>query len=284
MRTLSVIIPNYNNEKYIEQCINSILNQSYPCYEIIVVDDRSTDSSRKIISELARKYDKIKPIFLEINQGVSNARNTGLEAARGEYITFIDSDDFYYSNSKLENEMNLIDKYEKEGKQILSYSVTMNVDETGILIDSSANHKWYKHQFINGNSKIKMISMAKQSRVPRDYCIKKDVIEHVGAYSYPHDFYEDLDLLMRLATHGVEFYCTFSQGTAYRQTHRGLSSRKQEEHLVSRKSIANKYYNMLTLSEKFECISMRINHKTWMNIKNKILLPVRNIIFGKSRR
>ena len=89
---VSVIVPCYNSEKYIERCIISILNQTYNNIEIIIIDDGSTDSSLDIIKRLSNNYDNIKYIH-QSNSGVSAARNKGLSNANGDYITFVDSDD-----------------------------------------------------------------------------------------------------------------------------------------------------------------------------------------------
>lgn len=90
---VSIIIPVYNCEKYIEKCINSIINQTYKDFEVIIVDDGSIDNSIEICNKLI-KTDKRFKITRQTNQGVSCARNQGLELAKGEYITFIDSDDW----------------------------------------------------------------------------------------------------------------------------------------------------------------------------------------------
>ncbi|GEN95253.1 glycosyltransferase family 2 protein [Pediococcus ethanolidurans] len=95
---LSVIIPVFNVEKYVEDCIKSVLKQDYKNFEIIVVDDGSTDSSGKICKELARNNDKIKLICQE-NMGLSQARNSGMLQAVGEYVLFVDSDDVLIPNS-----------------------------------------------------------------------------------------------------------------------------------------------------------------------------------------
>ncbi len=90
---ISVIIPVYNVEKYLEECINSVLSQTYENYEIILVDDGSTDSSGKICDEYAEKYEKITVIHKE-NGGPSETRNMGLRASKGEFVYFLDSDDY----------------------------------------------------------------------------------------------------------------------------------------------------------------------------------------------
>lgn len=92
MDLISIIVPVYNVEKYLSECIDSILAQTYENFELILVDDGSPDNSGKICDEYEEKDKRIKVIHKE-NGGVSSARNTGLDNAKGEYITFIDSDD-----------------------------------------------------------------------------------------------------------------------------------------------------------------------------------------------
>ena len=89
---ISIIVPIYNAEKYIEQCVRSILNQSYSDLEIILVDDGSSDSSASLCQELAQKDTRIK-YYYQSNNGVTSARKKGVDLASGEYIAFVDADD-----------------------------------------------------------------------------------------------------------------------------------------------------------------------------------------------
>lgn len=91
---LSIIVPVFNSEKYLKQCIESILNQNFKDFELILVDDCSTDSSLNICNSYKKNNSNINVIQLDNNMGVSYARNKGIEIANGEYITFVDSDDF----------------------------------------------------------------------------------------------------------------------------------------------------------------------------------------------
>ncbi len=90
---ISVIIPVYNVENYLRECVDSVLNQTFSDYEIILVDDGSTDISGKICDKYAVKDDRVNVIHKK-NGGLSNARNVGLKKAVGEYIYFLDSDDY----------------------------------------------------------------------------------------------------------------------------------------------------------------------------------------------
>ena len=94
----SIIIPVYNSEKYLFQCIQSVLNQKYSNVEIILIDDCSTDKSITIIRSFAKKYNNIKIICNKKNEGVSVCRNKGISNAVGKYIIFLDSDDYLINN------------------------------------------------------------------------------------------------------------------------------------------------------------------------------------------
>lgn len=94
MLAISIIIPVYNVEKYIKTAVDSILKQSLHGYEIILVDDGSTDQSGKICDEIAKIHPTIQ-VYHQKNMGAAVARNTGLSAARGKYVLFLDSDDYY---------------------------------------------------------------------------------------------------------------------------------------------------------------------------------------------
>ena len=90
---VSVIVPVYNVEKYIEKCLDSLIEQEFKDYEILVIDDGSVDKSADIIKKYVKKHSFVH-YFYKKNGGLSNTRNYGIERAKGEYITFVDSDDY----------------------------------------------------------------------------------------------------------------------------------------------------------------------------------------------
>ena len=113
MPLISVIVPVYNCEKYIEACVNSVLNQTFADFEIILVDDGSPDDSGKLCDQLAEKNNKIV-VLHQKNQGQAAARNNGVKIARGEWLNFLDSDDLIHPqmlerlyNAVIENNVNL---------------------------------------------------------------------------------------------------------------------------------------------------------------------------------
>ncbi|MGE3466278.1 MAG: glycosyltransferase family 2 protein [Pyrinomonadaceae bacterium] len=101
---ISVIIPNYNYAKYIAKTVQSALDQTYPCVEVIVVDDESKDDSLAVLDQFSGRIE----VVAQANQGVSAARNNGVAASSGEFVAFLDADDLW-SPEKLERQMAVID-------------------------------------------------------------------------------------------------------------------------------------------------------------------------------
>lgn len=102
---ISIIVPVYNTELYLRECIESILRQSYVDFEVLLVDDGSTDASGSICEDYAAKDTRIR-VFHQDNQGVSSARNLALDHVQGRYVLFLDADDFWYVDTCLETLVN----------------------------------------------------------------------------------------------------------------------------------------------------------------------------------
>ena len=113
MPTISIIVPVYNTEKYLHRCIDSILAQTYTDFELLLINDGSTDKSGAICDEYAAKDNRVR-VFHKENGGVSSARNLGLDEAQGEWICFVDSDDYVFEEflqnfiSKIDDDVDLI--------------------------------------------------------------------------------------------------------------------------------------------------------------------------------
>ncbi|WP_050638536.1 glycosyltransferase family 2 protein [Candidatus Stoquefichus sp. SB1] len=108
-KLVSIITPAYNCEEFIEETIDSVLNQTYQNWEMIIIDDCSTDKTSVLVNKYSLEDSRIKLVSLNKNGGVSNARNIGLSKAQGSFVAFLDSDDIWAKN-KLENQISFMEK------------------------------------------------------------------------------------------------------------------------------------------------------------------------------
>lgn len=156
---VSVIIPVYNAEKYLRKCLNSLEKQSYQGYEVILVNDGSTDNSQNIIDEYVEKYPKKYRSFIKENGGQSSARNLALPYVEGEYTTFLDSDDYYdekyleilYNTAKSHNSDMVISgqkKVDEEGKVYLSIDYEVDKYPHTVLRRLNFSGKIYKTSYM----------------------------------------------------------------------------------------------------------------------------------------
>ena len=137
---ISVIVPVYNVKKYLEQCIDSVLNQTYPNWELILIDDAASDGSAEMCDKAASNDRRITVIHNKENQGVSQSRNIGLNIASGDLILFLDSDDFI-----AENLLELAVSYINESNlDIFIYKYKAFEDTQDIILtDDSAEKELY---------------------------------------------------------------------------------------------------------------------------------------------
>ncbi len=135
MPKISIIVPVYNVESYLPKCINSLINQTYKNIEIILVDDGSSDNSGHICDKFAKEDKRVKVIHKE-NGGLSDARNKGIEIAKGSYITFIDSDD-YVSPKYCEILYGLLKKYNAD----IAISDYQTFTEKDVILEQIINEE-----------------------------------------------------------------------------------------------------------------------------------------------
>jgi len=126
---VSVITPSYNSSKFIDECVNSVISQSYTNWELLIVDDCSDDSSKELLIDLERRDERIQVIFLDNNIGAANARNVAILKAKGKYIAFLDSDDSWDSQ-KLYKQISFMIKNEIA----FSYTSYQSISENGLDI------------------------------------------------------------------------------------------------------------------------------------------------------
>ena len=133
---VSIITPSYNASKYIKETIESVLNQTYQNWEMIIIDDCSDDNSRAIIEEYTKQDIRIRALYNEKNIGAAQSRNRGIELSTGEYIAFLDSDDLWLPD-KLKKQIKLM----QEENILLSYTSYYTINEEGETISTFSTKK-----------------------------------------------------------------------------------------------------------------------------------------------
>lgn len=199
----SIVIPIYNIEKYIKECIESILKQSFSNYEIILVDDGSTDGSGKICDDYARRYQNISVIHCE-NGGVSKARNKGIDTAKGEYIIFIDGDDFIEHDSLESIHCSVINKK----CDVLMIGIKFIDNITGEIINKPCNFDDAAYDTSDIHSSIEYFFSRKKGNlwsactniVRRDYLSENNI-----RFNTEFNFAEDCEFFLQLSKAGGEF-------------------------------------------------------------------------------
>ena len=135
MEKISVIIPCYNSEKFLKHTVQSVIDQTYKDWELIIVDDKSTDNSLKEAQKLAETDTRIKIIPMKENGGVSVCRNLGMRQASGRYVAFLDSDDIW-ANDKLERQL----KFMKKNNAAISHTGYAYMSENGIPLKNGRGY------------------------------------------------------------------------------------------------------------------------------------------------
>jgi len=246
---IGIAIPNYNNAQFLEECIESIKSQTYKVTQILVVDDCSTDNSIEILENLSKKYENFTYKKNEKNMGVSYTRDRALRLLETEYVSAIDSDDFYYNKKKLENEISLIKKFKEEyNEDIVAYSNIISTDIDGKFQKKNIS----KHNQCNGECFEKFIT--REVRIPTCSLYSKSLFKQLDGFDTTIPLYEDWDFKIRLSKI-AKFYYTDEDGFAYRHHNFGLSSAKRKEHkkwlsYVFEKNIS-KVKNQAKLRTKF---------------------------------
>lgn len=189
--TFSVIIPAYNNAEYLGEAIQSVLNQSYQDYELIIVNDASPDNTYEIVSQF--HDDRIKYIVHDKNQGLSAARNTGISASRGEWIALLDGDDFFHPDKlKLHNEFAT-----KNPDVGVTYNPRFELNHSAKTIRDI----WRPPLRVTLYDLVQGFPFG-----PSDMVAKREWMFRVGLFDVCHTYVgEDLDINCRLALAG----CTF---------------------------------------------------------------------------
>ncbi len=188
---ISIIIPLYNSEGFIGKCIQSLLNQTYTNCEIIVVDDASTDNSLKVVQDLAKQDARVKVFFGKKYSGVSAVRNFGLENASGEYVCFVDSDD-YVSKYYLES---LITSLQDTGADVSCVGVARVNESQKKNLDKAFNTNDYKVSTFNKVEAMELLFTGRKIRMNIwNKIFKKEFFTGENKIKYNEDIYHGEDV------------------------------------------------------------------------------------------
>lgn len=256
MPKVSVIIPTYNCEKYICEAIDSVLNQTFQDFEIIVVNDGSTDNTKDVLA----KYNGRIRYFYQENKGVSSARNMGIKEANGEYIAFLDSDDMWLKD-KLKTQVKILDS---RSEVTLVYGRAKRIDQHGIVLDIKPTYPAIDAEgLLEGNRISTMTVMA-----------RKACFEEVGLFDKTIIVGEDTDMWIRIA---LRYKIVFlNEIQAIYRFHGGNISNNMEEAYKGHIKILKKLF--------FQEVVNQFSKKNLKNLLSKEYYSLARIYFHKQMK
>jgi glycosyltransferase involved in cell wall biosynthesis len=232
---VSVVMPTYNRARLLSRAVNSVLDQTYPNFELIVVDDCSTDGTEGVMQGF--QDDRIRYIRHEKNQGAPIARNTGIRAAKGKYIAFQDSDDVWLS-TKLEKQVNAFNSAPSDlGVIYTSFWLISDYEKTLIPSSYLKQTEGKIHDVL-----LKMNFVSLSSAV-----VKRECFEKVGMFENIPRF-QDWELWLRISQYYYFKHLREPLVKVYRQS--DSISRNTDVLITARKYILSKYYNELSKNSK----------------------------------
>ncbi len=191
MPKISVIMPVYNGENYLNECIDSILNQTFDDFELIIINDASTDSTWKIINEYAQKDQRIRLCKNQENLGLIKSLNKGLNLAQGEYIARQDADD-----------LSMLDRFQKQVEILDKYSNVILVSCDIETIDSHGNSKGFLQRACDSSLVNWYLLFYNHIAGHSQVMFRRKPVLDMGGYSHQNHYSEDYELWSRLSRVG----------------------------------------------------------------------------------
>ena len=265
MNKISVIVPVFNASKTIKKCIESILNQTSPVFEIVLVNDGSTDNSEQVIKKYKEKYDNIK-YYSKENSGVANTRNYGIEKATGNYILFIDSDDYI--------EQDLIEKcskYIEQGIELIKFKLK-RVNEKGDTIETVDGPTFEKVTGEEAFNTLYYQDVLLDS--PCVYIIKKDLFKN---NKFKGTYHEDFGLIPLIVVKAKTVVSLPDYFYNYVQVENSITRNEDYNKTIKKmEQVLFQYDNMIKTIEK-----LKIAKKTKENIRiyytNAIIMKLKEL-------
>ena len=270
---ISIIIPIYNSEKYIKRCIDSIINQSYKNIEIILIDDGSTDNSRNICEKYSSIDSRFK-ILSKKNGGVSSARNVGVKNAKGEYIMFVDADDWLEKDAII----TLYNTLKEHNVDIVRGNFYCNNDKRNFKIEIQNKYENIKIKKNDKKLKIEIINdllLGKLKAFVWLLLIKKEIIvSNKILFNTNISFMEDLIFYIRLISiDNISFYMLDKDIYCYYFNNNSASKSKSQNKIIENienvlsvnKIVREILYNSKMLNEETQTRMCTANFNIIMN-------------------
>ena len=200
---ITCVIVSYNNGMQLKDAIMSVVGQTHPVDEIIVADDASTDGSRQLVEALSHRHPIIKPVFRAKNLGVSANRDLAMREARGEFITWLDGDD-YFLPTKMEAEATALNQ--RSG--VIAFSDVRWIDRRENRVRTGANADFSK---LGASDRVRWL-LRRNRQSPAALLLPKDSHLAIGGYNHNLRTYEDWDYMLRLATQPLRWAHSGSAG------------------------------------------------------------------------
>lgn len=269
MKKLSIIIPVYNTEKHLKKCFDSIVNQNNSEIEVIVVNDGSTDNSEVIIKEYTNKYKDVFTYYKKGNTGVADTRNFGIKKATGEYIMFLDSDD--YIDKKLYDN---IKKYIDEDIELIKYKM-QRVDENDKILEIVQGATFEKVTGEEGFNKLYGTDVLLDS--PCVYVIKKDIFIRNNLKFKVGTEHEDFGLIPFVIVLAKSMVSTNFYGYYYVQSQGSLMRNENYQKTIKRVYDALGHYeNAKEYSQKIN-VSKLTHDNIIIYYTNAVILKARDL-------
>ena len=269
MKKVSIIIPVYNAEKHLKRCIDSVIDQEYSDLEIILINDGSTDDSEKIMNEYKNKYPNLINCYSKENTGVADTRNFGIEKANGEYIMFLDCDD-YIDKSLFES----CKQYIEDNIELIKFKL-QRVNEKGKVLEIVNGAIFDKVSGQEGFNKLYCTDVLLDS--PCVYLIKKEIFIRNNLKFMVGTEHEDFGLIPFIIVLAKTMVSINFYGYYYVQSDNSITRNEDYNRTIKRAYDALAHYdNAINLVEKLD-----ITKKTRENIKiyytNAIILKAKEL-------
>lgn len=247
---ISVIIPVYNGSRYLPAAINSVLEQTYPCSELIVVDDGSTDDTALVLqpyfSEPRLRY------VCQANQGVGAARNHGLRLAQAEWIAFLDQDDVWLPN-KLALQVDCLQSQPQLG---IVHSGWQIVDATGQLLSTVQPWRGLPTLDLQAWVQWKPVFLGAM-------LFRRDWLIQLGGFDERWQQTGDVDLALRLAAAGCPADWV-KQATVHYRQHAANASRQVLEQIGELEAVLDHFFRQDTLPQTVRCLEQASRYQSWV--------------------